>query len=80
MYIDDKLAEGYVVVCDGGGEQHSFLVRNLSLSVQCPSCGKVELSVDLATDFVMRQADPQGNVGSPQSMPRMAQQAVGAGD
>ncbi|MGF1609010.1 MAG: hypothetical protein ACFCUQ_06415 [Kiloniellales bacterium] len=74
MYIDDKLAEGYVVVCDGGGEQHSFLVRNLSLSVQCPSCGKVELSVDLATDFVMRQAD----VGSPQPMPRLAQQVVGS--
>jgi len=73
MYIDDKLAEGYVMVCDGGGEQHSFLVRNLSLSVQCPSCGKVELSVDLATDFVMRQSDV-----TPQPMARLDRQVVGS--
>ena len=73
MYIDDKLAEGYVMVCDGGGEQHSFLVRNLSLSVQCPNCGKVELSVDLATDFVMRRAD----VGTPPAT-RPERHAVGS--
>lgn len=59
MYIDDKLPEGYVVVCDGEcGDPHSFLVRNLGLSVQCPKCGKVALSVDLATRFVMQQAEP----------------------
>lgn len=73
MYIDDKLPEGYVIVCDGGGEQHSFLVRNLSLSVQCPSCGRVELSVDLATDYVMRQSE----VGAPPAT-RPARHAVGS--
>ena len=56
MYIDEQLAEGYVIVCGGHSDQHSFLVKNLSLSVQCPICGEVALSVELATDFVMRQS------------------------
>lgn len=56
MYIDEQLAEGYVIVCGGHSDQHSFLVKNLSLSVQCPTCGEVAMSVELATDFVMRQS------------------------
>ena len=59
MYIDEQLAEGYVIVCGGHTDQHSFLVKNLSLSVQCPICGEVALSVELATDFVMRQSASQ---------------------
>ena len=54
MYIDDKLEDGYVIVCGGDGDPHSFLVRNLSLSVQCPQCGKVSLSGELATEFFSR--------------------------
>jgi len=61
MYIDEQLTEGYVIVCGGHSDQHSFLVKNLSLSVQCPTCGEVALSVELATDFVMRQSgSPNG--------------------
>lgn len=57
MYIDEKLPDGYVVICsEDRGDPHSFLVKNLSLSVQCPQCGHVELSVDLATSYVMQQA------------------------
>lgn len=59
MYIDDKLPEGYVVVCsDDHSDPHSFLIKNLGLSVQCPKCGHVALSVDLATQYVMQQAEP----------------------
>ena len=73
MYIDEQLAEGYVIVCGGHSDQHSFLVKNLSLSVQCPICGEVALSVELATDFVMRQS------GSPNGTPNGSLARVNGG-
>ena len=56
MIIDGRLPEGYVVVCtcDRGG--HSFLVRRLGPSVECPNCGYTAISADLATAFLCKQA------------------------
>jgi hypothetical protein len=59
MYIDDRSPAGHIVVCAGGGTEHSFLRRHLGLSVECPICGQVALSVDLVADFYRRSlADP----------------------
>ena len=51
MYLDDRLPDGYIVVCMGGGTEHSFCRRRLGLSVECPICGQIALSVELVADF-----------------------------
>jgi hypothetical protein len=58
MYIDGKLPEGYVVICapTGGGPEHSFLRRRVGLSVECPICGKIALSVELVAEFYRRSS------------------------
>jgi len=59
MYLDDRSPDGHIVVCKGGGTEHSFLRRRLGLSVECPVCGQLALSVDLVADFYRRSvADP----------------------
>ena len=59
MYLDDRSADGHIIVCTGGGTEHSFLRRRVGLSVECPICGQIALSVDLIADFYRRSlADP----------------------
>jgi hypothetical protein len=59
MYLDDRSPEGHIIVCTGGGSEHSFLRHRLGLSVECPICGQIALSVDLIADFYRRSlADP----------------------
>jgi hypothetical protein len=57
MYLDDRSPDGHIVVCAGGGSEHSFLRRRLGLSVECPICGRIALSVDLVAAFYTRSAD-----------------------
>jgi hypothetical protein len=54
MYIDDRSSDGHILVCTGGGTEHSFHRRHLGLSVECPVCGKTALSVDLVAAFYKR--------------------------
>jgi hypothetical protein len=54
MYLDDRSPDGHIIVCTGGGTEHSFLRRRLGLSVECPVCGQIALSVDLVADFYRR--------------------------
>ncbi len=59
MRIEGKLPEGYVVLCDNGHEEHSFVVQNLSVSVECPKCGTTALSTDIITEYTLRaRCDP----------------------
>jgi len=58
MVLDGRLPEGLVVVCTGGGEQHSFLARRLGPSVECPECGRTALSADLIQDYYDRNGHP----------------------
>jgi hypothetical protein len=37
---DARLPEGNVILCTGHGDEHSFLVRRLGLSVECPTAGR----------------------------------------
>ena len=55
IMIDDKLPEGYVILCNAKNEDHTFLVRSLGLSVECPKCGSTALSTDLAHEFWLRK-------------------------
>ncbi len=52
--IEGKLPEGYVVLCGNGHEEHSFVVQNLNVSVECPRCGMTALSTNLVTDYTLR--------------------------
>jgi len=54
MYLDDRSRDGHIVVCTGGGTEHSFLRRHLGLSAVCPICGQVALSVGLVPEFHRR--------------------------
>ena len=54
MFIDGKLPEGYVIICTH--DDHSFLVRRLGLTVECPRCGHTRFSADLAADFHAERA------------------------
>ena len=54
IYLDDRSADGHIIVCTGGGTEHSFLRRRLGLSVECPICGRIALSVDLVAEFYRR--------------------------
>ena len=54
MHIDARLPKGSVILCIGHGEEHSFLIHRLGLSVECPKCGQIALSVDLVADFYKR--------------------------
>jgi hypothetical protein len=63
MYLDDRSPDGHIIVCSGGGSEHSFLRRRLGLSVECPVCGQVALSVDLVTAFYRRSLDIPAGAG-----------------
>ena len=59
MYLDDRTPAGHMIVCKGGGTEHSFPRHRLGLSVECPICGQTALSVDLIADFYRRSlGDP----------------------
>ena len=60
MRLDARLPEGNVILCTGHGDEHSFLVRRLGLSVECPNCGQIALSVNLIVDFYSRPMDGLG--------------------
>jgi hypothetical protein len=55
LMIDGKLPEGYVILCKAKDEDHTFLVRRLGLSVECPRCGSTALSTGLAQEFWLRE-------------------------
>ncbi len=52
--IEGKLPEGYVVLCGNGHEEHSFIVQNLNVSVECPRCGMTAVSTNLVTEYTLR--------------------------
>jgi hypothetical protein len=63
MYLDDRSADGHIIVCTGGGTEHSFLRRRLGLSVECPICGQTALSVDLVAAFYRRSLADTASTG-----------------
>ena len=54
MYLDDRSPEGHIIVCTAGDSEHSFFRPRLGLSVECPVCGQIALSVDLIAAFYKR--------------------------
>lgn len=56
MILDGRLPQGYVVVCTASDDPHSFLVRRLGPSVECPECGRTALSADLVQAYYERDS------------------------
>ena len=56
MILDGRLPQGYVVVCTSRSDSHSFLVRRLGPSVECPECGRTALSADLLQSYYERDS------------------------
>jgi hypothetical protein len=54
--LDGRLPEGYVLICYRRGEAHCFLIRQLSISVECPECGATALASELAAAYYEQQA------------------------
>jgi len=52
MIIDGRLPQGYVVICNADHHSHTFLVKQLGPSAECPKCGPTAMSTELATAFV----------------------------
>ena len=57
IYLDDRLAEGYVIVCVEGDGEHSFLLPKLGPSIECPKCGRTAFSA-LLLDAYCERAKP----------------------
>ena len=64
MKIHGKLPEGYVVLCNNRHDEHCFLVKNLSVSVECPRCGWTALSDVLLTEYTVPRTLEQPGAGS----------------
>jgi hypothetical protein len=58
MRLDGKIPEGYVVLCEPNDEPHSFIVRRLGPSVECPQCGRTALSANLIAAYYERLNAP----------------------
>jgi hypothetical protein len=54
IYLDAHIPEGYVIVCGGSKEDHSFLLSKLGPSVECPKCGRTALSAALLDAYYRR--------------------------
>jgi hypothetical protein len=54
MYLDERLSEGFVIVCVGDGGEHSFVLRGLGPSIECPQCGRTALSSQLIDAYYER--------------------------
>jgi hypothetical protein len=53
LSIAGKLPEGYVILCRSGGDEYSFLVKILGISVECPHCGATRHGVELAQEHFL---------------------------
>ncbi len=54
MYLDERLSEGFVIVCAAADGEHSFVLRRLGPSIECPRCGRTALSSQLIDAYYDR--------------------------
>jgi len=54
IYLDERLSEGFVIVCSSARGEHSFVLRGLGPSIECPLCGRTALSSQLVDAYYER--------------------------
>jgi hypothetical protein len=50
LSVVGRLPEGYVILCSQNGDEYSFLVKSLGISVECPHCGATRCGPELAAE------------------------------
>jgi hypothetical protein len=50
LAVIGRLPEGYIVLCKQNGDEYSFLVKTLGISVECPHCGATRCGPELAAE------------------------------
>jgi len=50
LTVVGRLPEGYVILCNQNGDEYSFLVKSLGISVECPHCGATRCGPELAAE------------------------------
>jgi len=72
IYLDERLSEGFVIVCSGGNGEHSFVLRGLGPSIECPLCGRTALSSQLVDAYYARLGRIAANNTGLGRAPRLA--------
>ncbi len=62
LSVVGRLPEGYVILCSQNGDEYSFLVKSLGISVECPHCGATRCGPELAAEnyLEMEPTDAKG--------------------
>jgi len=62
LTVVGRLPEGYIILCSQNGDEYSFLVKSLGISVECPHCGATRCGPELATEnYDAEAAVTEGN-------------------
>jgi hypothetical protein len=72
LTIVGRLPEGYIVLCSQEGEEYSFLVKSLGISVECPHCGTTRCGPDLAAESYLVAANGHSVARMPTLTERIA--------
>ena len=75
LTVVGRLPEGYIILCSQNGDEYSFLVKSLGISVECPHCGATRCGPELAAENYLDEATEGG--GSAFITPRTDQLPVG---
>jgi hypothetical protein len=71
LAVVGRLPEGYIILCNHNGDEYSFLVRSLGISVECPHCGATRCGPELAADsYFETAANDDGSAASVRARPR----------
>jgi len=71
IYLDERLSEGFVIVCSGSTGEHSFVLRGLGPSIECPLCGRTALSSQLVDAYYDRLGLMAANGATLGRIPRL---------
>jgi hypothetical protein len=72
LTVIGRLPEGYIILCSQNGDEYSFLVKSLGISVECPHCGATRCGPDLAAECYRAAANGRHLVRTPAPAARLA--------
>jgi hypothetical protein len=72
LTVVGRLPEGYIVLCRQNGEEYSFLVKALGISVECPHCGATRCGPELAAENYLETANGNSATRMPAFTERIA--------
>jgi hypothetical protein len=51
LTLAGRVPQGHIILCAcDDADEHTFLVKSLGISVECPQCGTTRAGVDLAVE------------------------------